>query len=86
MSKHSQKPPKPQQEPPAEEIVGYAAEDIPEGGAGRIVGTPEEVPRPMAVQPPIVEDRVEALELANLNLEKRIAQLERNCKASHGMR
>ncbi|GEM_PF-6886724 len=70
MSKHNQKPPKPQQEQPAEEIVE----------------TPEEVPFPMAVQPPAVEDRVEALELANLDLEKRIAQLERNCKASHGMR
>lgn len=86
MSKHNQKPPKPQQEPPAEEVVGYAAEDIPEGGEGRIVGTPEEVTRPMAVQPPTIEDRLKALELANPDLEKRIAQLERNCKASHGMR
>jgi len=41
---------------------------------------------PMAAPPPAEEDRLAALELANLELEKRIAQLERNCKASHGMR
>jgi hypothetical protein len=43
-------------------------------------------PAPMAAPPPAKEDRLAALELANIGLEKRIAQLERNCRASHGMR
>lgn len=46
---------------------------------------PEPV-RPLAAPEPAIEDRTAALELASIELDRRLAQIERNCKASHGMR
>jgi hypothetical protein len=46
----------------------------------------ENTEAPMAAPGPAIEDRTAALELAIIELEQRIHQLERNCKASHGMR
>lgn len=46
----------------------------------------EQTARPMAAQPPNIEDRLAALEKANIELEQRTRKLERNCMASHGMR
>jgi hypothetical protein len=40
----------------------------------------------MAAPEPAIEDRTAALELASIELDRRLAQIERNCKASHGMR
>lgn len=68
------------QEPPTEQQpapAGSATEDsAPDGTVTIAIGAPE----------PSQKDRIAALELANIDLEKRILQLERNCKASHGMR
>lgn len=47
---------------------------------------PEDPVRPMAAPAPAIEDRTAALELASIELDRRLAQIERNCKASHGMR
>jgi hypothetical protein len=46
----------------------------------------EETIAPMAASTPENEDRLAALERANIELETRIHTLERNCRASHGMR
>ncbi len=78
-----QEQPAEQQQTPAEEIIGYATEDSAPDGTVTIHPGPV---RPMAVQEPDPVDRIAALELANMELEKRIMQLERNCKASHGLR
>ena len=78
-----QEQPAEQQQTPAEEIIGYATEDSAPDGSVTIRPGPV---RPMAVQEPDPVDRLAALELANMGLEKRIMQLEKNCKASHGMR
>jgi hypothetical protein len=68
------------QEQPAEQQpapAGHATEgSAPDGTATIAMAAPEPSPK----------DRIAALELANIDLEKRILQLERNCKASHGMR
>jgi hypothetical protein len=69
-----QEPPAEQQQPPAGEPIGYATEDIPEGGTGEMIRVP--VVRPMAAPEPAIEDRVKALELANLELEKRIGKID----------
>jgi hypothetical protein len=46
----------------------------------------ENTEAPMAAPEPAIEDRIAALELASIELDRRLAQIERNCKASHGMR
>ncbi len=46
----------------------------------------ENTEAPMAAPEPTIEDRTAALELASIELDRRLAQIERNCKASHGMR
>lgn len=58
-SKKPQKPQKPD-DPPTEQPIGYAAEDIPEGGTG--VMQPDPV-RPMGIPDTTLSDRLEALEL-----------------------
>jgi hypothetical protein len=66
----SKRPAAKKQEPPEEQVI-ESAEAIP----GVVPGSVE-IDRPMAAPEPAIEDRVRALELANLELEKRIGKID----------
>lgn len=85
----SKKRPEPKTRTVAEPIPGFEADEnyVAQYRAVEVpVDSPEIPEAPLAAPDPSPMDRLAAVELANIELDARVRQLERNCMKSHGMR